>query len=357
MASGRAEQAGYQALLEELHERYQGLSEGRVADYIPELAKAQPSWFGIALATVEGDLYQVGDYAQPFTLQSIGKPFSYGLALEDNGREEVLRRVGVEPTGDVFNSIIKLDLATKRPHNPMVNAGAIAVASLLGGGDPSTRLGRALEMFSRYAGRELFVDVPVFVSERVTGHRNRAIAHLMLNFGMLQGNVEETLDLYFQLCAVRASCSDLALMGATLANGGQNPRTGVQALDPSYLRDLLTVMFTTGLYDYAGQWAYEVGMPAKSGVSGGLVAVAPGRLAVAVFSPPLDSHGNSLRALRVCAELSERLGLHVFGGASQAPRRAKGSSEAAPGGAARGAAKSGKSGKSARASRKGSRPR
>lgn len=302
----------WQATLEELHARYLGLSEGKVARYIPELAKALPTWFGIAVATVDGRVFEVGDTRQGFTLQSVAKPFSYGLALEDQGRAEVLERVGVEPTGEVFNSIIRLDSSTQRPHNPMVNAGAIAVASMIDGPDASTRLNRVLDMFERYVGHEVGVDMPVFVSERATGHRNRAIAHLMLNYGMLEGDVEDTLDLYFQLCSVRADCRDLALLAGTLANGGVNPLTHVRALDPAYLRDLLSVMFTSGLYDYAGQWAYTVGVPAKSGVAGGLLAVVPGQLGVGIYSPPLDEHGNSLRALRVCEDLSRELGLHVF---------------------------------------------
>lgn len=300
------------AALNELHLRYQDLSAGKVADYIPELAKADPSWFGVVVATVDGQVYEVGDHDRPFTIQSISKPFSYGLALEDHGRDEVLRRVGVEPTGDAFNSHIKLDAATKRPHNPMVNAGAIAVSSLIKGGDPTSRLNRLMDCFARWIGHEVMVDMPVFLSERTTGHRNRAIAHLMLNFGMLDAKVEESLELYFQQCSLRVTARDLAVMGATLANGGVNPLTQQRALDPRYIRDLLTVMFTCGLYDYAGQWAYDVGLPAKSGVAGGLLAVVPGQLGIGIYSPPLDERGNSVRALRVCEDLSRQFGMHVF---------------------------------------------
>lgn len=299
-------------LLDELHRRHRDLAEGAVATYIPELARADPAWFGIAVATVDGELLQVGDHERPFTLQSLVKPFALGLALADRGREQVLQRVGVEPTGEGFSSIIRLDAATKRPHNPMVNAGAIAVTSLIAGADLTERLRRALEALARWAGRELPVDLPVFLSERATGHRNRAIAHLMRHFGTLEGEVEDALELYFQLCSVRVTCRDLALMGATLANGGVHPRSGARALDPGFVRDLLTVMFTCGMYDASGEWAYRVGLPAKSGVSGGVLAIVPGQLAVAVYSPPLDARGNSVRAWRVCEELSRRLGLHVF---------------------------------------------
>lgn len=301
-----------QAVLEGLHARHAALTEGAVASYIPELAKADPSWFGVAVATIDGQVHGAGDHERPFTIQSISKVMAYGLALEDHGRDEVLARVGVEPTGDAFDSIIKLDAATKRPHNPMVNAGAIAVTSMIRGADPTERLNRALGALARYAGREVLVDMPVFMSERTSGHRNRAIAHLMRNFGMLEASVDDTLDLYFALCAARVTCRDLAVMAATLANGGVNPLTGEQALAPAYIRDLLSVMFTCGLYDQAGQWAYTVGLPAKSGVSGGLLAVVPGVLGIGIFSPPLDARGNSVRAVRVCEDLSRRFGLHVF---------------------------------------------
>jgi glutaminase len=217
----------------------------------------------------------------------------------------------VQPTNEAFNTIV-LDQVTNRPFNPMVNAGAIATADLIDGKDFPDRVRRMLEMFGRYCGREVYVDNSVFMSERATGHRNRAIAHLMLNFGTLQDRVEETLELYFQQCSVMVTCHDLAVMGATLANGGVNPITGVRALAAEYVSDVLSVMYTCGMYDFAGEWAYRVGVPAKSGVGGGIVAVAPERLGIGTFSPCVDSKGNSLRGIRVCQDLSERLGLHIF---------------------------------------------
>ena len=305
------EQFRLMAVLNDLHLRFQADDSGATADYIPELAKANPDWFGICVATADGQLYEIGEFDQRFTIQSISKPFVYGLALEDWGREHVLSRVGVEPTGDAFNSIIKLD-ASNRPHNPCVNAGAIATTSMIRGGDPTTRLNRVLDMFGRYFGRRVDVDMSVFMSERTTGHRNRAIAHLMLNFGMIESNVEEILDLYFQQCSIVVSCRDLAMMGATLANRGVNPITGERAIDSEYIRDLLTVMYTCGMYDYAGEWAYTVGLPAKSGVAGGIVAVVPGKLGIAVYSPPLDARGHSVRGIRVCEALSQNFGMHMF---------------------------------------------
>lgn len=301
-----------QELLEELHRQYLPLREGKLPDYIPELAKVDADSFGISVVTAEGRLYEVGDCARKFTIQSISKPFVYGIALEDFGREEVLRRVGVEPTGDAFNSLIRLDEKSKRPFNPMVNAGAIATSNLIRGQSPADRLKRLMEVFASYVGHELNPDMAVFLSERGSGHRNRAIAHLMLNFQMIGPNVEEILDLYFQQCCLLVTASDLAWMGATLANGGVNPGTGQRAISDQYVRDLLSVMFTCGLYDFSGEWAYRVGLPAKSGVGGGMLAVAPGRLGIGVFSPLLDERGNSLRAIHVCQDLSTRLGLHLF---------------------------------------------
>ncbi|WP_017301753.1 glutaminase A [Nodosilinea nodulosa] len=297
--------------LSDLHRKYLPLSDGTVADYIPELALADPSWFGVAVATVEGQVFEVGDCAQPFTIQSISKAFVYGLALEDHGRDYVNSKVGVEPTGEAFNAIV-LDEATNRPYNPMVNAGAIATADLIKGKDGTERLKRMLDMFSRYTGRSHDIHVPVFLSERATGNRNRAIAYLMLNFGMVSDRIDETLDLYFQQCSILVTARDLSLMAATLANGGVNPVTGDRALDQRYVQDVVSVMLTCGMYDSSGDWAYRVGMPAKSGVGGGITAVSPGKLGIGTFSPPLDAKGNSLRGIRVCQQLSQDFGLHPF---------------------------------------------
>ncbi|MFO0890775.1 MAG: glutaminase A [Isosphaeraceae bacterium] len=303
--------APFRQTLQDLHRKYAAETSGQVATYIPELSLANPRWFGISVVTVDGLVFEVGDCDPLFSIQSISKPFVFGLALEDHGRQEVLEKVNVEPTGEAFNAIV-LDEATNRPFNPMVNAGAIATADLIEGPHLAERLKRMLEMFRRYVGREVFVDSATFLSERRTGHRNRAIAHLMLNFGMIRDRVEETLELYFQQCAVMVNCHDLAVLGATLANGGVNPLTAERALDVRYVKDLLSIMMSCGMYDHAGEWAYRTGLPAKSGVSGGIVAVVPGVAGIGVFSPPLDPKGNSVRGVGVCRELSERFGLHVF---------------------------------------------
>ncbi len=295
----------------ELHAKYKTLDDGVVASYIPELAKADPAWFGISVVTASGQSFDVGDYDKSFTIQSVSKPFVFGLALEDHGREHVLSKIGVQPIGEAFNSIT-LDQASNRPFNPMINAGAIAAADLVKGKDFPERVTRLLDMFGRYCGREVHINNSVFTSERATGHRNRAIGHLMLNFGMVEDDLDETLELYFQQCSIMVTCHDLAVIGATLANGGVNPITGQRAIDAQYVKDLLSVMHTCGMYDYAGEWAYRIGVPAKSGVGGGIVAVVPGRIGVGTFSPRLDQKGNSVRGIKVFQDLAERFGLHIF---------------------------------------------
>ena len=302
----------FRATLDELHQRYTSLGDGAVASYIPELAKANPNWFGISAMTVDGTTYDVGEYDRQFTLQSISKPFVYGLALDQHGRDVVQSKVGTEPTGDAFNSLIKLDEQSKRPHNPMVNAGAIAVTSLIQGEGAIDRLNSMLAMFGAYCGRDVGVDMSVFMSEKATGHRNRAIAHLMLNFGMIDSRLEENLDLYFQQCSMLMSCHDLAVMAATLANGGVNPLTGRVAVQREHVQDMLSVMLSCGMYDGSGTWIFEVGLPAKSGVSGGILGVIPGELGIAVFSPPVDPQGNSVRGCAVFKELAREYGLHLF---------------------------------------------
>lgn len=300
-----------ESYLQALHAELSGDARGEVATYIPELGRADPERFAIAIATVDGQVYCVGDAGMGFTLQSISKPFMYGYALREYPKATVLDHVGVEPTGEAFNSIV-LDDKKNRPFNPMVNAGAIAVAELMKGEDGAARAAAMLGLMSDFAGRPLDIDETVFRSEQATGHRNRAIAYMMLNSGMITRAPEEVLDLYFRQCAVEVTCIDLAIMAATLANHGVNPTSGVQVLKASHVRDVLTLMNSCGMYNYAGEWAYEVGIPAKSGVSGGIIAVIPGQIGIAVYSPRLDAHGNSVRGVEVCKRISEEFGLHVF---------------------------------------------
>lgn len=297
--------------LKEIHAKYQKDFSGKVATYIPELAKTDPHLFGIALATADGQVYEVGDANHLFTLQSISKPFVYGLALEDHGVDYVLSKVGVEPTGEAFNSIV-FDERRNRPFNPMVNAGAIATTALISGTGHDQRLTRLLGKFSDLAGRPLDIDHAVYISERTTGNRNRAIGYLELNFGMIDEPINEHLDLYFEQCSILVSARDLALMAATLANNGVNPVTGKRALEERYVKNVLSVMHSCGMYDYAGEWSYRIGLPAKSGVGGGITAVLPAQLGIGTFSAPLDEQGNSCRGIQVCQDLSERFKLHMF---------------------------------------------
>lgn len=300
-----------QEFLNQLYEDYQLLQEGAVADYIPELAKVPPDLFGICLATPDGQVYEVGASEYPFTIQSISKAFVYGLALEDHGQDTVIQRVGVEPTGEAFNSII-LDQENNRPYNPMVNAGAIVTTSLVKGNGYEERFSRILGLFEGLTGRKLNVDEAVYQSEKSTGHRNRAIAYLELNSGMISEPVDEHLDLYFRQCSILVTAKDLAVMAATLANNGINPLTQSQAISNQQVSSVLSVMASCGMYDFSGEWLYRVGLPAKSGVGGGIVAVLPGQLGIGVFSPRLDIQGNSVRGIRVCETLSSRFHLHLF---------------------------------------------
>lgn len=300
-----------QNYLQSLHGKYASLRDGTVASYIPELSTANPDWFGISIATTDGYVYEVGDTRQPFTIQSISKPLVYGLALEDRGREAVLEKIGVEPTGDAFNSI-SLAPETGCPLNPMINAGAIAATSLIAGRSDEDKLNRILSVVSLYAGRQLTIDRRVYESEKTTGHRNRAIGHMLRNFDILTGEPDPVLDLYFQQCSICVDCRDLSLIAASLANGGVNPVTGERVVRSQFIESILSIMTTCGMYDYAGEWVYRVGMPAKSGVAGGILAVIPGQLGVGVFSPPLDARGNSVRGVRACEELSRDLNLHFL---------------------------------------------
>ncbi len=301
------------AYLARLHEGFAGLDEGEVATYIPELARAEPGSFGICVATPGGNVYEVGDTRLPFTIQSISKPLTFGIVLADAGRERVGHTIGLEPSGDAFNAI-SLAPGTGRPVNPMINAGAIAAASLArspGDGDPFSRI---LDAYGRFAGRALALDETVYRSEIETGHRNRAIANLLRAHDMIDCEADTALDLYTRQCSVSVDCRDLAVIAATLANDGVNPLTGERALDAHHVRDVLSVMTTCGMYDFAGEWLHGVGLPAKSGVSGGVLAVLPGRLGVGVFSPPLDVRGNSVRGVRVCTAIAEDFDVHVLDG-------------------------------------------
>ena len=300
-----------QEIIQDVYEKYKDINEGEVATYIPELAKANPDHFGIAMATVDGLVCSAGDAHREFTIQSICKPFAFQMALEEFGRDRTLEHVGVEPSGDAFNSI-ELEPKTMRPYNAMINAGAIAIASMIKGRSRESGVREFVDKMSLAAGRELRIDQSVYASEDATGHRNRAIAYLMLNCGVIDPEVEHTLHQYFSQCSLLVTAQDLAMMSATLANMGTNPVTQERGFDFNFIKDTLTVMFTCGLYDHAGEWAYRVGLPAKSGVGGGIIAVVNRQLGIAVYSPRLDGKGNSVRGILACKELASHLGLHAF---------------------------------------------
>jgi glutaminase len=302
---------GLDSIVAATYERHVGNRSGAIADYIPELAAAEPDRFGIAVATVNGTIHAAGDVDHPFTIQSVSKAFAYCVALELFGRDATLARVGVEPSGDAFNAI-EFDPHTNRPFNPMVNAGAITVAGIIHevAGDGAFDL--VIDRLSRAAGRRLTMDEAVYRSEADTGHRNRAIGHLLRNVGALTGSVDEIVDLYFRQCSILVTAADLARMGATLAHIGENPVTGDQVFDLNAVRHTLAVMFTCGTYDFSGAWAYDVGVPAKSGVGGGICGVVNRQLGIGTFSPRLDSKGNSVRGVACFADLASELGLHVF---------------------------------------------
>ncbi len=307
-----------QALLERLHERHAGDMSGEVASYIPELATADPAWFGISMVTADGSVYEVGDTRREFTIQSISKPLTFALALETVGEEVVREHVDVEPSGEAFNSI-NLQPGTGRPLNPMVNAGAIATTSLVTPMGFEQPIDRILHEYSAFAGRHLEVDEQVFRSENETGHRNRAIAYLLRNAEVVDHEVEDVVETYFRQCSTLVTCRDLATIAATLASTGINPVTEERVLREDTVRNVLSVMASCGMYDSAGDWLYTVGLPAKSGVAGGIIAVLPGQLGIAVYSPPLDIHGNSVRGVKVCEDLSDELHLHVMSPARRPP--------------------------------------
>lgn len=301
----------HETLLKEILERFSQENRGKLPTYIPELSQADPACFAISLVTVDGQILQAGAFQKSFTIQSIAKPLIHGLALETHGREKVLSMVGLEPTGDSYDSI-KLQPGTHRPYNPMVNAGALALASLIPGATSQDRFKSLQKLFERYTAHTPDFDKGVYTSEKKFGNHNRAMAYLLLNFDVLQGDVESILDDYCKECSFLVTSTDLAVIGATLANGGKNPLTQVQALDSAYLPDVLSVMFTCGMYDFAGEWAYKVGIPAKSGVSGGILGVVPGRMGIGVYSPLLDERGNSVRGIKAFKALARELNFNIF---------------------------------------------
>ena len=297
--------------IRQIFDQCSGISDGEVATYIPELAAADPTAHGLCVMSVEGHSYAYGAVDVPFTIQSISKIFAYALALETRGFEEVDALIDVEPSGEAFNEL-SLDSRTRRPRNPMINAGAITASSLLPGSSPDQQLAGLLAYLSAFVDHPLEIDERVYASEAATGHRNRAIAYLLRSVDVIRGDPMAAVDVYFRQCSIRVTARDLAMFAAVLANGGVQPSTGRLLVSRDVLRRVLSVMAGCGMYDGAGHWLTEVGLPAKSGVSGGILAVLPSQFGVSSFAPPLNEHGNSVRGVAAFRSLSLRYGSHLF---------------------------------------------
>lgn len=288
--------------------------EGNVASYIPELEKADKNALGICVVTLDGEEYFAGDYETKFTIQSISKVISLMLSLLDNGREYVFSKVGMEPTAETFNSISNLE--TRNPHkplNPMINSGAIATVSMISGQDSNEMFERILKFARKITGNpSLNVNEDVYLSEKATGHRNRSLAYFMKSTGVIEQDVEEVLDVYFKQCSIEATCRDIARIGAMLANDGILPWTGERVIPRNVAKIVKTIMVTCGMYDASGEFAVNVGIPAKSGVGGGILTSVPKRMGIGVVGPSLDKKGNSIGGVKVLEELSRELDLSIF---------------------------------------------
>ncbi|MCK0091487.1 glutaminase A [Rhodococcus sp. HNM0563] len=309
------------SLVEAAHRRYRTLRDGAVADYIPALAEADPDRFGVCVVGTDGVVHSSGDTRIEFSIQSISKAFVYALVCQELGHELVRERVGVNNSGAAFNSVIAIELNDGHPMNPMVNAGAIATTALVPGACADERWEAVLTGLSEFAGRRLELDEVVYRSEAESNQRNRAIAQLLASYGRVELDPDEVVDVYTKQCSLNVDARDLAVMGATLADGGVNPLTGRRVVPPGVCRDTLAVLSATGLYERSGEWLFEIGLPAKSGVAGGIVSIAPGKCGIGVFSPRLDSAGNSVRGQRATGYLSRVLGLNIFASAAHSPRK------------------------------------
>ena len=301
-----------QAAVDAAYAKYKNLQEGANADYIPALAEVDPDLYGIAVATADGKVYTAGDVSTEVSIQSVSKVFTMALVMEQSGPEKIANTIGVDATGGRFNSIVSIEVSQNLfggpEMNALVNPGAIAATSMVKGSDRDAVWGSILSYYSAFAGRNLSVLTDVYESEAATNQRNQAIGALMLAYGYIEDNWEQAVDVYTEQCSVGVNAKDLAMMAGTLANGGQNPVTGKQVLKSDYVDEVLAVMATAGLYDDSGKWLFRTGLPGKSGVGGGIIAVSPGKFGIAVVSPPLDDAGNSIRAQKAITDISNALG-------------------------------------------------
>lgn len=301
-----------QSVLNAAHAKFKDVKDGANADYIPALAKVDPQIFGIALVTTDGKVYTAGDIESEVSIQSISKVFTMARVIEDQGRDSIVKRIGVDPTGMRFNSIVSIEFAQKAlggPEiNPLVNPGAITATSMVPGKTRAEVWQRILDFHSEFAGRPLSVNKEVFDSEAATNQRNQAIGSLMYAYGFIKENPAQAVDIYTEQCAISANAKDLAVMAGTLANAGKNPVSGKQVMKAENVPGVLAVMAIAGLYDDSGKWLYRTGLPAKSGVGGGIIAVSPGKFGIAVIAPPLDRAGNSVKAQLAIENVSNALG-------------------------------------------------
>lgn len=303
----------FQQVVDEAYNKFKGVKEGANADYIPILATIPSEMFGVVIVTREGKVYTAGEIEYEFSIQSVSKPFTASLIMAEQGPKTLREKIGVEPTGMAFNSKLAVELHPERSVNPMVNAGAIAAVSLVEAESEEQRWKKILDNISDYAGRDLKIIEEVYDSEYETAWGNRGIANNLYNYGRLYSEPEEALRVYTRQCSIGINTRDLGMMGATLANEGVNPATGKRLLPAKDVPELLAIMATAGFYDESGEWMYRAGLPAKTGVGGGIVAVVPGEFAIATFSPPLNEAGNSVRGLRAISYIAGKLGVGLYG--------------------------------------------
>jgi glutaminase len=303
----------YQRVVDDAYEKFKDLKAGANADYIPILETVPSDLFGVVIATRTGKIYTAGERKYEFSIQSVSKPFTAALIMAEQGPKVLREKIGVEPTGLPFNSKIALELYDDRSVNPLVNAGAIAAVSLVEADSEKERWNKVSANINDYAGRELAVLEEVYESEYETAWSNRGIANLLYNYGRLYSDPEEALRVYTRQCSIGINTRDLAVMGSTLANEGVNPFTGKKVLDKEHVPELLAIMATAGFYDESGEWMYSAGLPAKTGVGGGIVAVVPGKFAIATFSPRLNPAGNSIRGLKAISYIAGELGVGLYG--------------------------------------------
>ena len=303
-----------QRVVEEAHERFKDVKEGKNADYIPELTKVPSELFGVAIVTARGDVYTAGDVEYAFTIQSVSKPFTAALVMQEHRSADVIaEKIGVEPTGLPFNSIVATQILPQVSANPLVNSGAIAAVSLVKAANAQERFDRILDFYQKLAADKLSVIEDVYRSEAATNQRNRAHAYILFVNDRIYSDPMEATDVYTRQCSIGVTARQLAVMGATLANAGVNPITGARVLDTRHVPKVLAIMMTAGFYNESGMWSYTAGLPAKTGVGGGIVAVVPGQMAIVGFSPRVNEAGNSVRAMKTIEYISDQLGVSVFG--------------------------------------------